>query len=88
MNNTEINSIIDFALGYKYIRGVTIQPLKFIGRGDMQNIEESYITLSDIRKEILKGNIFTSDNLMPHFFNPENICVGYYDKKIKKEVTL
>jgi uncharacterized radical SAM superfamily Fe-S cluster-containing enzyme len=88
INDKEINSIIDFALAYKYIRGITIQPLKFLGRGENNDIKQNYITLSEVRKEILNGNIFTSKNLIPHYFNPENICIGYYDKENKKEVTL
>ena len=88
VNSLEMNSIIDFALKYKYIRGITIQPLKFLGRGNTQDVEKHYITLSDVRKEILNGNVFTSENLIPHFYNPENICIGYYDKKRKEQVTL
>lgn len=89
VNIDDLGNVIKYALNHDYVRGVTIQPLKFIGRVCLDNIEESYITLSQIREAMIK-NIdvpFSENDIIPHYFNPENISIGYYDKMKKTAVT-
>jgi uncharacterized radical SAM superfamily Fe-S cluster-containing enzyme len=82
LNEYEMNDIIDFGLQFKYIRGVTFQPCKITGRNDSFVKEVNYITLSEVRQNILKDSPFFSENdFIPHPLNPENICIGYLHKK-------
>lgn len=86
INLNEVNSVVSFALMHNFVRGVTFQPIKFLGRGDVFQ-EESYTLLSEIRTELINGGIFSSSQLIPHHYDPENICIGYFDKKHKKNIT-
>lgn len=81
LNEFEMNSVIEFALGHKYIRGVTFQPCKITGRNESFDKDSNYITLSEVRRNILKDSkFFTNRDLIPHPLNRENICIGYLQK--------
>lgn len=87
VNDKEVSDVINFALNYKYVRGVTFQPVKETGRSDTYNKELNYITLTEIRNRIINENEHFSD-LIPHPLNPENMCIGYLNKDIRnKEIT-
>jgi len=78
INDHEMNAVIEFALQYKYIRGVTFQPCKITGRNDAFDKENNYITLSEVRSKILEASqYFSSNDIIPHPCNPENIAIGY-----------
>ena len=78
VNENEMNTVIDFALKYKFVRGVTFQPCKITGRNEKFDKNINYITLSEVRENILKtSSYFSSFDLIPHPINPENICIGY-----------
>ena len=85
LNDHEVNDVIEFALQFKYIRGVTFQPCKEIGRSETFDKATNYITLSEVRKKIIKtSKYFTAKEMLPHPLNPENICIGYLSKKDNK----
>lgn len=85
LNEFEMNDIINFGLSYKYVRGVTFQPCKFTGRNETFSKENNYITLSEVRNNILKDSQhFTDLDFIPHPLNPENISIGYLKKEDHK----
>jgi uncharacterized radical SAM superfamily Fe-S cluster-containing enzyme len=82
VTDNEVGSIIDFALKFNCIRGVTFQPVKATGRNESFVKEKNYITLSEVRSNILRDSeVFKSAGLIPHPCNPENISIGYVLKK-------
>lgn len=82
LNEYEMNDVIDFGLSYKYVRGVTFQTCKFTGRNETFSKEHNYITLSEVRSNILSNSHhFTDLDIIPHPLNPENIAIGYLKKE-------
>jgi len=77
LNDDELGEIIDFALQFKCIRGVTLQPVKASGRNEtLKNTH--YITLSETRTRILEQfPRLRPIDMRPHPCNPENISIGY-----------
>lgn len=86
VNETEMSEVIDFALKYKFVRGVTFQPCKITGRNENFEKNTNCITLSEVRGTIIKySKHFSTFDLIPHPLNPENICIGYLLKS-KNEI--
>lgn len=85
VNEMEMTEVINFALKYKFVRGVTFQPCKITGRNNQFDKESNYITLSEVRETIIKtSEYFSNHDLIPHPLNPENICIGYLLKSEKE----
>lgn len=77
VNDTEIGAIIEHALGYSCIRGVTFQAVQDCGRNEAYH-QSQRMVLSQIRRAILEqSDIFTEEDLIPLPCNPESICIGY-----------
>ncbi len=80
LNEQEIPDIIEFARGYRCVRGIVFQPIQEAGRvvanGDFR------ITLSEIRDIIVKdkNNLFNDEDMIPLPCDPHRICVGYAAK--------
>lgn len=86
VNENEMSAVIDFALKYKFVRGVTFQPCKITGRNERFDKDTNYITLSEVRETIINtSQHFSTYDLIPHPLNPENICIGYLLKS-KEEI--
>lgn len=78
VNENEMNEVINFALNFEFVRGVTFQPCKITGRNENFDKNTNYITLSEVRKTIIDTNTyFSKHDLIPHPLNPENISIGY-----------
>ncbi len=78
INDSEVNSIIEFSLSYKCVKGLTLQPIKITGRHKDFTKEINVITLSEIRRRIIEeSKHFDFDSLIPHPVNPVNISIGY-----------
>lgn len=76
VNDEEVGEIIDFAMQYRCVRGVTFQPIEHAGRHD--DASQHKITLSEIRTRIIEAdNPFTHDDMIPLPCHPENISIGY-----------
>ena len=52
-NEDEIGEIIDFALGWNCVRGITFQPIQDAGRNEGFDKNRDRVLLSDIRREII-----------------------------------
>jgi len=78
VNDDEIGDIIDFALGWKCVRGVTFQPVQDAGRNLNFDKKRDRVLLSEIRRSIVEaGTAFGEGDMIPLPCNPESISVGY-----------
>ena len=67
-NDDEIGKIIDFALEYRCLRGVTFQPTQVAGRVDNFDPLKNKFTLTETRQGILdQTDIFKEKNLIWSF---------------------
>ena len=76
VNDDELNEIVNFALGYKCVRGVTFQTVQDTGRNTGFDKNKNRSLLTDIRRTLSKG-VFSADDLVPLPCNPDQICIGY-----------
>ena len=76
VNDDEMGAIIDHALTWGCVRGVTFQPIQDAGRNEGFDPSRR-ITLSDIRQGIINHGLFGSADMIPLPCNPQSICVGY-----------
>ncbi|MDH5178997.1 MAG: radical SAM protein [Gammaproteobacteria bacterium] len=78
VNDEEIGAIIEHALQFRCVRGVTFQPVQDTGRNDTPSIKNKRMLLSDIRRAIAEqSGIFTAEDILPLPCNPESIAIGY-----------
>jgi 7,8-dihydro-6-hydroxymethylpterin dimethyltransferase len=78
LNDHEVGAIIDHALGWSCVRGVTFQPIQDAGRNEGFDPARDRTVLSDIRSRIIDhGGPFGAADLIPLPCNPESICVAY-----------
>jgi 7,8-dihydro-6-hydroxymethylpterin dimethyltransferase len=78
VNDHEIGRIIDHALGYACVRGVTFQPVQDAGRNLGFDKNRDRMLLTDIRRAILaQSDVFAPDDLIPLPCNPDAIAIGY-----------
>lgn len=78
LNDHEAGAIIQHALQWSCVRGVTFQPIQDVGRNEGFDPARDRTTLSDIRTAIIaSGGPFAAADLIPLPCNPESICVAY-----------
>jgi uncharacterized radical SAM superfamily Fe-S cluster-containing enzyme len=78
VNDTEVSALIDHALSWPCVRGVTFQPIQDAGRNEGFDANENRMLLSDIRRAVIAGtNPFMASDMIPLPCNPESICIGY-----------
>jgi uncharacterized radical SAM superfamily Fe-S cluster-containing enzyme len=78
LNDSEIGTIIDFALKQRCVRGVTLQPTQIAGRLENFDEQTDRITLTEVRRKILEQtNVFNADDLIPVPCNPDALMMGY-----------
>jgi 7,8-dihydro-6-hydroxymethylpterin dimethyltransferase len=78
LNDNEIGPIIDFALQQKCVRGVTFQPTQVAGRTDGFDPAADRITLTQVRKEILRqAPVFQAEDIIPVPCNPDALAMAY-----------
>ena len=78
VNDHEIGAIIDHALQYKCIRGITFQPVQDVGRNlDFDKNNDRFL-LSDIRRALYEQSPhFAAQDIIPLPCNPESISIAY-----------
>lgn len=78
VNDHEIGKIIDHALTFKCIRGITFQPVQDTGRNVGFNKNTDRFLLSDIRRSIYQqSSKFKAEDIIPLPCNPESIAIAY-----------
>ena len=78
VNDGEIGRIIEHALGYACVRGVTFQPVQDAGRNLGFDKNRDRMLLTDIRRGILEqSSIFEPGDMIPLPCNPDAISIGY-----------
>ncbi|WP_428241460.1 radical SAM protein [Gynuella sp.] len=78
VNDEEIGAIIDYALQFKCIRGITFQPIQDSGRNDNFDKNKDRFLLSDIRRAIYQqSHHFEPGDIIPLPCNPESISIAY-----------
>lgn len=81
LNDDELGDIINFASGYRCIRGVSFQPLSESGRVSDDRLlthSKNRLTISEIRRKIAEqSTIFTLDDIVPVPCNPDTLAMGY-----------
>jgi 7,8-dihydro-6-hydroxymethylpterin dimethyltransferase len=82
VNDDELGEIINFALGWKCVRGITFQPIQDAGRNENFDPAKDRIVLSDIRRKIIAAKTpFGEGDIIPLPCNPESIAIGYALRK-------
>lgn len=77
VNDNEIADVIRYALKWKCVRGVTIQPVQDAGRNQDFDPKRHRIVLSEVRKRAAEAGVFALDDLIPLPCNPEQISIAY-----------
>ena len=78
LNDTEMAAIIDHALQFRCVRGVTFQPIQDAGRNEGFDPKRDRVLLSDIRRRVVEDSgIFGEADMIPLPCNPTAISIGY-----------
>lgn len=77
VNDNEIADVIRYALKWKCVRSVTIQPVQDAGRNQDFDPKRHRIVLSEVRKRAAEAGVFALDDLIPLPCNPEQISIAY-----------
>lgn len=78
VNDGALGEIIDFARGYRCVRGVTLQPVQDAGRNPNFDAAQHHLDLAGVRQRLLDSSeVFTEDDIIPLPCNPEHIAIGY-----------
>jgi uncharacterized radical SAM superfamily Fe-S cluster-containing enzyme len=77
VNDREIGEVIQHALQWKCVRGVTLQPIQEAGRVE-DFTQENRLTISEIRRNIAEQSpLFNLDDVMPVPCNPDSLAMAY-----------
>lgn len=76
VNDHEVAAIVNHALEWSCVRGVTFQPVQDAGRNHGFDAANR-VLVSQIRREVAKSGVFGLDDMIPLPCNPDQICIGY-----------
>ena len=77
VNDGELADIVNHALEWSCVRGVTFQPVQDAGRNEGFDAQANRVLPSQIRREIARSGVFGLEDLIPLPCNPDQICIGY-----------
>lgn len=78
VNDHELGAIVEFALGYKCVRGITFQPVQDAGRNEGFDKDADRFLLTDVRRAIYEQSpLFKPEDIIPLPCNPESISIAY-----------
>jgi uncharacterized radical SAM superfamily Fe-S cluster-containing enzyme len=81
VNDGEIGDIIRHALTWKCVRGVTFQPVQDAGRNEGFEKNSNRVLLTQIRREVGRSGVFSTEDMIPLPCNPDQISIGYALRK-------
>lgn len=88
INDDEIGEVIQHALQWKCVRGVTLQPVQDAGRVEDLS-KEHRLTVSEVRRRIAEqSNLFSLDDIVPVPCNPDTLAMAYALKRDKETLPL
>ncbi|MDQ7089721.1 MAG: radical SAM protein [Methylococcales bacterium] len=88
LNDHEIGDVIQHALTWTCVRGVTLQPIQNAGRVDDFETKNR-LTVSEIRRKIAEqSGLFNLDDIMPVPCNPDTLAMAYALKQGNKTFPL
>ena len=77
VNDGEIADIVNHALEWNCVRGVTFQPVQDAGRNEGFDGKANRMLITQIRREVVKAGVFAAEDMIPLPCNPDQICIGY-----------
>ncbi|MCW6536686.1 radical SAM protein [Sphingomonas lycopersici] len=77
VNDGDIAAIVEHALEWSCVRGVTFQPVQDAGRNEGFDAKANRMLLTQIRREVVKAGVFDEEDMIPLPCNPDQICIGY-----------
>lgn len=78
VNDGELGAIIQHALQYRCVRGITFQPVQDVGRNLDFDKNRDRLLLTDIRQAILsQSGLFAPEDIIPLPCNPDQIAIAY-----------
>lgn len=77
VNDHEIGAIVQHALQWPCVRGITFQPIQDAGRNAGFDAKANRMLLTQIRREVVKAGVFSDEDMIPLPCNPDQICIGY-----------
>ncbi|NMN86375.1 MULTISPECIES: radical SAM protein [unclassified Novosphingobium] len=77
VNDDQVAPIIQHALTWRCVRGVTFQPVQDAGRNEGFDPAENRVLLTQIRHEVGKSGVFDTQDMIPLPCNPDQISIGY-----------
>jgi len=77
VNDHEVADIIRYALTWNCVRGVTFQPVQDAGRNEHFDARTNRVLLTQIRREVGKSGVFSTEDMIPLPCNPDQISIGY-----------
>ncbi|MEQ1502391.1 MAG: radical SAM protein [Myxococcota bacterium] len=78
VNDDEIGAIIDHALNWRCVRGVTLQPVQEAGRVEGYDPSVHRLTVTEVRRRIHEqSSTFTDADLVPVPCHPDALVMGY-----------
>lgn len=77
INEDQIGEVIQYALRWRCVRGVTLQPVSEVGRLEIDQ-KPRRLTLSRVRRAIAQqSNVFSLEDVVPVPCNPDTLAMAY-----------
>ena len=81
VNDHQIGEVIQHALKWRCVRGVTLQPIQDAGRNENFN-KSNRLTVSEIRRRVAEqSGLFTKEDILPVPCNPDTLAMAYALKR-------
>lgn len=77
VNDDEIGAIVDHALTFDNVRGVTFQPTQEAGRTTAYEPDLNRLTLTEVRRRLIEETAFQPADIVPVPCHPEVLAMGY-----------
>ncbi len=78
VNDHELGRIVDFALEWPCVRGVTFQPIQDAGRNAGFSAARDRLTLTEVRRRLVEQtDVFRAEDVLPVPCNPDCIAMAY-----------
>ena len=77
INDREVPNLIQHALKWSCVRGITLQPVQDAGRNEGFDGKTNRILPSELRRLVAESGVFMLDDMIPLPCNPDQICIGY-----------